>query len=77
LGNHYFLLGQPERARPLLRFAVRLDPFNRRAWFSWLASGRLSPLVYAVMGSRWRQRRAAMGAMQSSAAQMDMGSAAR
>lgn len=61
LGNHYFLMGQHSTAHELLRFALRLDLTNWRAWLSWVATGRLAGLVHWAMASRWRKRRIAMG----------------
>lgn len=62
LGNHYFLLGQAQKARPLLRLAVRLNPINVRAWVSWLASGPYASAVHSIMAARWKRRLVAMGA---------------
>ncbi|MET0660067.1 MAG: glycosyltransferase family 2 protein [Steroidobacteraceae bacterium] len=76
LGNHHFLLGQLDDARQMIRFAVRLDPLNLRAWTSWLVTGRLASLVNVMMSSRWRKRRAAIGALRQPSA-LDLESAAR
>jgi hypothetical protein len=63
LGNYYFLLGENARARPLLRFAVRLDPTNLRALASLAVSTCVPGIAHALMGSRWKSRRAALGIM--------------
>ena len=62
LANHYFLLGQKDIARKLVSFALRMDPFNVRAWISWCATGRLFRIVHTLMRSRWQKRKVAMGA---------------
>jgi len=65
LGNHYFLMDDPARARPLLRFATQLDPRNLRAWGSLIVAVCFPRAVHLVMASRWRARRAALGVTDS------------
>jgi glycosyltransferase involved in cell wall biosynthesis len=64
LGNHHFLLGDPEEARRLLRLAVRFDPFNLRAWASLIVAGCFARLAYRLMASRLRSRRVALGVVE-------------
>jgi glycosyltransferase involved in cell wall biosynthesis len=64
LGNHRFLFGDTQEARRLLRFAVRLDPFNLRAWASLLATFGLKGPVRRLFAARLSARRIAMGAIE-------------
>ena len=61
LGNQQFLLGDSKQATRLLRFATRLDPFNRGAWTSLVVAGLFAKPAYRVLSSRLRARRAALG----------------
>jgi glycosyltransferase involved in cell wall biosynthesis len=67
LGNYHFLMGENARARPLLRFAVRLHPCNVRAWASLAVSVCVPHVAHVLMASRWKSRRAALGAIDSAA----------
>jgi glycosyltransferase involved in cell wall biosynthesis len=61
LGNHHFLLGNREGAVQLLSLAVRLYPFNRRAWMSFVATLLFPELALRLLGARGRERKAALG----------------
>lgn len=61
LGNQRFLLNDVKGAVDLLKFAVRLDPGNRRAWSSLLAAVLFPKLALRMLGQRGRERRAALG----------------
>lgn len=63
LGNQRFLLNDRAGAVRLLRLAVRLDPFNRRAWQSLLAATLFPALALRMLGSGGRARQAALGAL--------------
>jgi glycosyltransferase involved in cell wall biosynthesis len=60
LGNQRFLLNDRAGAVALLRLAVRLDPFNRRAWQSLLAAGLFPGLALRLLGASGRARQAAV-----------------
>jgi glycosyltransferase involved in cell wall biosynthesis len=64
LGNHRFLLGDPEEAKRLLRFATRLAPFNLRAWASLIVAGYFARPAYRLMASQLRSRRTALGVVE-------------
>lgn len=61
LGNQRFLLDDRADAIRLFRFAVRLDPFNRRSWLSLLAAAVAPRLAIRLLGRSARERRAALG----------------
>lgn len=61
LGNQRFLLNDVMGAVALLKFAVRLDPGNHRAWRSLLAAWLFPGLALRLLGQRGRERRAALG----------------
>lgn len=61
LGNQRFLLNDVEGAIALLKFAVRLDPGNHRAWRSLLAAGLFPGIALRLLGRRGRERQAALG----------------
>lgn len=63
LGNQRFLLNDHAGAVALLKFAVRLDPFNRRAWTSLIAASLFPRLALRMLGSEGRERQAALGAV--------------
>jgi len=60
LGNQRFLLDDRHGAVALLRLAVRLDPFNRRAWQSLVAAGLFPGLALRLLGASGRARQAAV-----------------
>jgi len=60
LGNQRFLLNDRRGAVALLRLAVRLDPFNRRAWQSLVAAGLFPGLALRLLGASGRARQAAV-----------------
>jgi glycosyltransferase involved in cell wall biosynthesis len=60
LGNQRFLLNDRLGAVALLRLAVRLDPFNRRAWQSLVAAGLFPGLALRLLGASGRARQAAV-----------------
>jgi glycosyltransferase involved in cell wall biosynthesis len=64
LGNHQFLIGKPDEAKPLLQFATRLDPFNLRAWASLIVAGYFARSAYRLMASQLRSRRTALGVVE-------------
>ena len=61
LGNVRFVLGDEVEARRLLRFALRLDPFNLRAWLSLAAANPLGAPIRWLLASRMRSLRTALG----------------
>ncbi|MEE4450768.1 glycosyltransferase family 2 protein [Novosphingobium resinovorum] len=61
LGNQRFLFNDVAGAVGLLKFAVRLDPGNYRAWCSLLAAGVFPGLALRLLGRRGRARQAALG----------------
>lgn len=61
LGNQRFLMNDRRGAVALLRFAVRLDPFNRGAWTSLMAAKLFPRLSLRLLGSAGRARQAALG----------------
>jgi glycosyltransferase involved in cell wall biosynthesis len=65
LGNHRFLLGDSAGAATLLRFAVRLDALNLRAWSSLAIAALVPGLTYRLLGDRLKARRAALGIQES------------
>ena len=64
LGNHRFLFGDSEEARRLLRFALRLDPFNLRAWTSLIATFAMKGPLRRLFAAKLSARRIAMGAIE-------------
>lgn len=61
LGNQRFLLNDVAGAVAFLKFAVRLDPGNHKAWRSLLAAGLFPRLALRLLGRRGRARQAALG----------------
>jgi glycosyltransferase involved in cell wall biosynthesis len=61
LGNHRFILGDREGAGHLLRFAVRLDPLNARAWGAYLVVCWFGAPARLLLAGRLRARRLALG----------------
>lgn len=61
LGNQRFLLEDRRGAVALLRFAVRLDPLNWRAWQSLAAATLFPRLALRLLGAGGRARQAALG----------------
>lgn len=61
LGNYRFVLGDREGARHLLRFAVRLDPTNVRAWGGYLAVRWFGAPARHLLAGRLRARRLSLG----------------
>ena len=61
LGNQRFLLNDRAGAVKLLRFAVRMDPFNRGSWTSLLAATIAPRLAMRLLGRAGRERQAALG----------------
>lgn len=62
LGNHRFLLNDRSGAVDMLRFSLRLDPFNRRTWASFLAARMFPNLALRMLGKGGKERQAALGA---------------
>jgi glycosyltransferase involved in cell wall biosynthesis len=61
LGNQRFLLGEIVEARQHLLLAVQLNPFNRRAWFAYIAV-RFFPQIATMVRKRdVDARRTALG----------------
>ncbi|MFT4053515.1 MAG: glycosyltransferase family 2 protein [Novosphingobium sp.] len=63
LGNQRFLLNDIDGAVTLLKFAVRLNPGNYRAWHSLIAAGLFPGLALRLLGRRGQDRQAALGAV--------------
>lgn len=64
LGNQSFLLGDPEQATLLLKFAARVNPLNIRAWASLIVARFFARPAYYLLASRLRSRRAALGVVE-------------
>lgn len=62
LGNQRFLMGDADDAARLLLLATRMDFWNARAWVSLIAARLFPALAYRLLASKFRARRAAMGA---------------
>lgn len=62
LGNVHFVIDESSaEALRLLKFALRLDPFNLRTWASLIGAGCFAPLIRRLFEPQLRSRRAALG----------------
>lgn len=61
LGNHRFLLNDRNTARQFLWLALQLNPFNHRAWLTYMAARFFPNIALRMLGARGRERQASMG----------------